>query len=94
MMKIEKDQKYVRAKKKMEMLKAFYIHLTVYIFVNILLLAINLLTNPTFWWFLYPLVGWGVGLFIHGLTTFASGFGSDWETRKIKEYMEKDKREY
>ncbi len=93
-MKIEKDQKYVRAKKKMEMLKAFYIHLTVYIFVNMLLLAINLLTNPEIWWFLYPLGGWGVGLFIHGLTTFASGFGSDWESRKIKEYMEKDKKKY
>ena len=57
MMKIENDQKYVRAKKKMEMLKAFYIHLTVYIFVNTLLLAINLLTDPTVWWFFYPLGG-------------------------------------
>ncbi|MBE7096523.1 2TM domain-containing protein [Bacillus cereus] len=29
---------------------------------------------------------------IHGLTTFPFGiFGKEWEERKIKEYMEKDK---
>ncbi|AST01282.1 hypothetical protein BT10792_02380 [Bacillus thuringiensis] len=41
---------------------------------------------------LYPLAGWGIGIVIHGLTTFPVGiFGKEWEERKIKEYMEKDK---
>ena len=41
---------------------------------------------------LYPLAGWGIGIVIHGLTTFPFGiFGKEWEERKIKEYMEKDK---
>ena len=92
MLRIEKNQKYIRAKKKVEILKAFYIHLTVYILINIMLFGINLLTDAGNWWFLYPLGGWGIGLFIHGLTTFANGYGSDWEERKIKEYMEKDKK--
>ena len=34
----------------------------------------------------------GIGIVIHGLTTFPFGiFGKEWEERKIKEYMEKDK---
>jgi hypothetical protein len=29
---------------------------------------------------------------VHGITTFAYGFfGSDWEQKKINQYMEKDK---
>ena len=41
---------------------------------------------------LYPLAGWGIGIVIHALTTFPVGiFGKEWEERKIKEYMEKDK---
>jgi hypothetical protein len=89
---MEKSEEYVRAKKKVQNLKAFYIHLTVYILVNILLLTINLLTDAGNWWFLYPLGGWGIGVLVHGLSTFAFfNFGADWEERKIKEYIEKDK---
>ncbi|MFB6468878.1 2TM domain-containing protein [Cytobacillus sp. Hz8] len=89
---MEKDEKYLRAKKKVQNLKAFYIHLTVYILVNIMLFFINLLSDAGNWWFLYPLGGWGIGVLVHGLSTIAFfNFGSDWEERKIKEYIEKDK---
>lgn len=76
----------------MENLKAFYIHLTVYILVNLMLFFINISSDSSKLWFLYPLGGWGIGIVIHGLTTFPVGiFGKEWEERKIKEYMEKDK---
>ncbi|MED1114186.1 2TM domain-containing protein [Bacillus paramycoides] len=89
---MERDEVYLRAKKRMENLKAFYIHLTVYILVNLMLFLINVSSDSSKLWFLYPLGGWGIGLLIHGLTTFPFGiFGKEWEERKIKEYMEKDK---
>ncbi|WP_442598694.1 2TM domain-containing protein [Neobacillus sp. D3-1R] len=88
---MEKNEKYLRAKKKVQMLKAFYLHLTLYILVNILLFVINLSSDAGNWWFLYPLGGWGIGILAHGISTFAYGnFGSAWEERKIKEYMDKD----
>lgn len=88
---MEDNDKYLRAKKKVENLKAFYIHLTVYLLVNIFIFIINLVTYEGIWWFIYPLGGWGIGLTAHGLSVFAeSRFGSEWERRKIKEYMEKD----
>jgi hypothetical protein len=91
-LKIEKDEKYIRAKKRVQNLKAFYIHLIVYILVNAMLLVINLISDADNWWFLYPLGGWGIGVIVHGISTFAFGiFGEKWEERKIKEYMEKDR---
>ncbi|RBP30214.1 MULTISPECIES: 2TM domain-containing protein [Bacillus] len=89
---MERDEVYLRAKKRIENLKAFYIHLTVYILVNLMLFFINISSDSSKLWFLYPLGGWGIGIVIHGLTTFPFGiFGKKWEERKIKEYMEKDK---
>ncbi|MEC2491124.1 2TM domain-containing protein [Bacillus cereus] len=89
---MERDENYLRAKKRVENLKAFYIHLTVYILVNLMLFFINISSDSSKLWFLYPLGGWGIGIVIHGLTTFPFGiFVKEWEERKIKEYMEKDK---
>ncbi|MDM5463147.1 MULTISPECIES: 2TM domain-containing protein [Bacillus cereus group] len=89
---MERDEIYLRAKKRVENLKAFYIHLTVYILVNLMLFFINVSSDSSKLWFLYPLGGWGIGIVIHGLTTFPFGiFGKEWEERKIKKYMEKDK---
>ncbi|CAM3864659.1 histidine kinase [Bacillus cereus] len=89
---MEQDEVYLRAKKRVENLQAFYIHLTVYILVNLMLFIINISSDSSKLWFVYPLAGWGIGIVIHGLTTFPVGiFGKEWEERKIKEYMEKDK---
>ncbi|PLT29333.1 2TM domain-containing protein [Peribacillus deserti] len=87
---MERNEQYQRAKRRVQNLKAFYLHLTVYIFVNIMLFFINLTSDAGNWWFFYPLCGWGIGLIVHGLSTVVFGrFGSEWEERKIKEYMDK-----
>ncbi len=38
---------------------------TAYVVVNSLLAAINLLFVPQFIWFIFPIVGWGIGLGLH-----------------------------
>jgi uncharacterized membrane protein len=45
----------------------FLFHLAAYLFVNFLLVAINLLTTPNELWFYWPLLGWGIGILAHGL---------------------------
>jgi len=42
-------------------------HLIVYILVNVLLIAINLIYVPQKIWFFYPLIGWGIGVAVHYL---------------------------
>ncbi len=41
------------------------IHSAVYVAVNSALAAVNLLLVPEVIWFIYPLLGWGIGLTLH-----------------------------
>lgn len=54
----------------MEAKVGFYIHLSVYTAVNVLLIIINLSTSPEYLWFKWPLMGWGIGLFFHAIGVF------------------------
>jgi len=83
------DEKYEKAKKRVEEIKGFYSHLFVYIAVNIVLVIINLVTSSGVLWFYWPMLGWGIGLFFHGMGVFVfSKFpGKRWEEKKIKEVM-------
>jgi hypothetical protein len=87
----QEQQRYQRARERVQALKGFYTHATAFILVNIGLVVINLLTGGG-WWFYWPLIFWGIGLGIHALNVFGlSGrFGQDWEERKTRELMDKD----
>lgn len=91
--KYNEEDKYNMAKKKVENIKGFYGNLTAFIIVNIILLIINLLTSPNSLWFYWPMMWWGLGVLFHGLKVFDvfPTLGKDWEERKIKELMEKEK---
>ena len=45
----------------------FLIHATVFVMVNVVLIAINLFTTPAHPWAVLPLLGWGFGLLMHGV---------------------------
>jgi hypothetical protein len=44
---------------------AFRTHASVFVAVNLLLVAIWATTTPGYPWFLWPLLGWGIGLVAH-----------------------------
>ena len=49
----------------------FYGHLLVYALVNGFLVLIWAMTNPDgFFWPVFPMVGWGIGLVMHAWDTF------------------------
>jgi hypothetical protein len=94
---IQKDERYFAAQKRVKSIKGFYIHFTVYVFVNIVLsIQIYLNTQNDFWrWESFATaLFWGIGILAHGTSVFGSNllFGKNWEERKIKEFMEKDKK--
>jgi hypothetical protein len=64
------ENTYEKASKRVDAKISFYIHLTVYVLVNLLLLGINLATYSGYLWFRWPLLGWGIGLCMHGLSVF------------------------
>ena len=92
------EKKYVEAKKSVDKLKIFYIHLAGYIIVvglivwNFIIIEEGEYKNAIIWLNCTTLVTWGIFLFIHGWNTFKGRilFKKSWEERKIKEYMEAD----
>lgn len=85
------DEKYKRAKRRLEDVKGFYTNLFSYIVINIFLFIINIVFTPGTWWFLFPLIFWGIGVLFHFLGVFVFEkrvFGKKWEEKKIKEYMD------
>jgi hypothetical protein len=50
--------------------KAFIAHLIPYLAVNTFLVIINLATTPHTFWAIYPIAGWGLGLFFHGWAAY------------------------
>ena len=45
----------------------FFFHFSAYVLVNLILIAVNLLTTHDQLWFYWPLLGWGIGILAHGL---------------------------
>ena len=99
---VEKKEK---AKKRVEELKGFYIHLMVYVLVNIMISLVIVVSHmhegdsfieATFdfatvstWLF------WGIGVFFHALKVFSYSpfFSKDREERQIQKYIEEDKQD-
>jgi len=88
----QEEERYFKAKKRVEEIKGFYGNLISYVVVNIGLMVVNLLTSPQYLWFFWPMLGWGIGVLFHGLKVFnyMPFFGKDWEDQKIKELMDKE----
>lgn len=100
-METEKSLAYLRAKKKVEILKGFYSHLVVYIIVNtaIILVSANVFNNKPIdiwhWSNYITAFFWGFGLVTHAIYVFfvmnvSNNFLKRWEEKKIKEILEKD----
>ncbi|WP_417362795.1 2TM domain-containing protein [Galbibacter sp.] len=77
---------------KAKKIRDFYANLTAYILVIPFLAWINYTTSAGFPWIVFPVVGWGIGVIIHGMEAYNYHpiLGKDWEERKLKELMKKD----
>lgn len=77
-----------RAKKRVKAKKSFYQHLMSYAIVNSFLFILNMITSPGYLWFVFPMLGWGVGLAFHYVDVFGiPGFdilSKEWEDREIE----------
>ena len=65
------DTLRVEAEKRARSKLDFFKHLVTYALVIGALCAINLVTGAEYLWFLWPAIGWGVGLLAHAINVFA-----------------------
>jgi uncharacterized membrane protein len=87
------DYALQRARKRVEDIKGFYVHLGIYLIVNTALFAINMVTTPDTLWFYWPLLGWGIGVAIHAFALVTEGrlFGPEWEQRKLEQLLQRER---
>lgn len=91
----KEDQAYKQARRRVREIKAFYYHLTCYCTVIPILIIVNLVYTPEYYWFPFSMCGWGLGLFFHSMEAFKYNpfFPKDWEARKMKQFLDEEKKQ-
>ena len=86
------DNLRLRAEERVNLKIKFYRNLKAYVITNAVLAIINGLFTPEFWWVMFPLFFWGIGVIADFLKAY--GFIDDFDSesyreRKIQEEMER-----
>lgn len=94
----DEEIRYELASKRVKELKGFYIHLLVYIFVNLIIVIININDlKPGESYFqprnFFTAFFWGIGILAHFFNIFGINLflGKRWEEKKIKEIINKER---
>ncbi|WP_136657748.1 2TM domain-containing protein [Nitratireductor sp. XY-223] len=74
-------------------IKGFYSHLAIYVIAVIAMAVANLFVGTHYPWFLWPTLGWGLGVLSHGFSVFEvlSLFGVDWEKRQVEKRLQRNR---
>ena len=67
----------------------WYIHACVYLVVNVSMFAISYYGFGHKRWSIFPVMGWGIGLLLHGISVFVLGKGSSFRERLIERERER-----
>lgn len=85
--------RYLNAQKRVKEIRGFYAHLISFVAVNIVIIIFNILYHELGYMKIkvnqfYSLIIWGIIVLIHAGFVF---LGNDWEKRKIRKLMDKEK---
>jgi len=70
----------------------WYVHAAVYLVVNLFLTALSFFFGFT--WTVYTVLGWGLGLALHGIGVFFLGAGSGLRDRLLRRERERLQRQF
>ena len=79
-----------RAERRADAKMSFRANLLSYVVVNAGLLVINLLTSPGYYWVIWPVIGWGLGLLAHGIAVYYDA--GDLRERAVEAELERLRR--
>jgi hypothetical protein len=71
----------------------WYVHASFYVLVNLVVFALSKYGFGTRPWSWFPLLGWGVGVALHGISVFVLGTGSGLRERMVQKERERLLRE-
>ncbi len=78
------DENYNLARERVEKKMGFMIHAGIYVVVNAGLIALNLTRSPDHYWFIWPLLGWGIGIVFHAIKVFGPASSTRVKEKMIK----------
>ena len=81
-----------QARRRVRRKLGFGIHALVFVLVNLGLFAINAITGEPHW-ARFPLMGWGLGLAIHGIVTFVALQGDGLRRSMVQREIERLRRD-
>jgi hypothetical protein len=71
----------------------WYFHAFLYVLVNLVIFALSEHGFGTRPWSLFPLLGWGLGVVLHGIAVFVLGTGGSLRERMVQKERERLQRE-
>ena len=71
----------------------WYVHALIYVLVNLFLLAISDFGFGSRRWSVFPVLGWGLGLALHGISVFVLGAGSSLRENMVQRERKRLQRE-
>ena len=86
------DAAVERARKRVKELRDFYVHVAIYVVVNVGLVLLDLAQGDGLQWAYWVMIGWGIGLAAHAasVVVIESHGASRWEARKLAEFTEQE----
>ena len=67
----------------------WYMHAVLYVVVNLVVFSMSRYGFGNRPWSVYPLLGWGLGLALHGVSVFVLGTGSGLRERMVQKERER-----
>lgn len=67
----------------------WYMHAVLYVVVNLIVFSMSRYGFGNRPWSVYPLLGWGLGLALHGVSVFVLGTGSGLRERMVQKERER-----
>lgn len=71
----------------------WFIHASIFALMNLFLFAMSNQGFGSKPWSFKPMLGWGFGLVLHGLSVWFLGNGSDWRERMVQRERERLQRQ-
>jgi hypothetical protein len=78
-----------RALERIEKKQEFHANLLAYVLVNAMLIGIWAVTGAGFFWPIFPLLGWGIGIGFHAWDTYRFGEPSEQQIQREIEHLRK-----
>lgn len=81
------DELREKALARLESKQEFYAHLLTYVLVNGMFVVIWAMSGSGFFWPIFPILGWGIGIAFHAWDTFRRGEPSETRIQREMEHL-------